>query len=224
MKGGAVVAPAGFAGGIGEGFVEGGAEFVKGVVKAELGVGLDVFAHGGGEGAEEFAVVGGGGVHVGGVVVGVLAGGEVLGMVAAAGLRADVVDAAAAVFEERAGVVLGGVLEGGERAHFLRMGGEALEDAGVFLWGEMTAEVVDDGEDFVREDIDAQGAADGAAGTAGQREAFARDDPGVHLVEGGVDELGGTVEIVGRESAGEVVEELLDGVVRHRRAGGVGGR
>lgn len=195
-----------------ERFGERGAEFVDRRVVAELGIDLGALAHGFGQRAEKGAVVRAGKIEIGGMIVGELAGGKVLRMMAAAGVRAGGVHAAPAVAQQRAGDVLRGVLEGRERAHLLRMRGEADGERGPLGGGKVSADVVGDEKDFVRENIDPQRAAEPAAGAA--RELYAGGGHGlraelVHAPERGAQ---GVVKIGGRLRVGKVSGELLRGV------------
>ena len=106
-------------------------------------------------------------------------------MVAAAGVRTRGVDAAATVVaQERAADVGGGVFVRRERQDAVFMGGEARVKGGEFFRREMGPDVVGDEEDFVREDVHPEGAADRTARAAGQLDRLFLDDAGAELVEG----------------------------------------
>ena len=203
--------------GIVERLLQSGAEFVDRGVETEAGIGGDVLPHGGGQGAKEFAIMRGWGLEVFGMIVRVLAGGESLGVVPPTRVRTDLVDGAAGILQKRAGDVACGVLARSERQHGLRVAREPLLQPVGFLRCELAPDVVGDQENFVRQHVHTQRTADRATRSAGERHLSFGDHPGVQIVEGGQGAASGRVEVLRREGAINVGDELVQRVVGHPR-------
>ena len=144
-----------------------------------------------------------------------MAGGEILRMVPPARMRTDRVDGAAVILQKRAGDIARGVLERRERQHGVRVVREAVIQRHFFLGAELAADVVGDQENLVRQHVHAQRAADRATGSAGERHFSLRDDPGVQVIEGGKGAPCGGVELLGREGAIDVFDELVQRIFGH---------
>lgn len=118
------------------------------------------------------------------MIKGVLARAEIERMVTATGLRPNFVDAAAAVTEQGAGNVPGGMLKGRQGNHRGGVNRQARNQLAQRFGGEVGLQVMRDQQDLVREGVDSQRrAAQKAARAAGERQRFLGDDLGIQRIE-----------------------------------------
>ena len=205
--------------GIAQGLGQRGAELVDRVVKPQLRIGVDVLLHRSGQGPEKVAIVRAGKFQVIGMIESELAGGKVLRVMPPARVRTNLVNAAAAILlEERTPNVHRRVFKRRQREHRGRMFCQASHQMRKLESSEMAADVVNDQENLVRENIDMQRAAERATRTAGQLHSTLLDDPCVERIESGERMSRGAIEVVRRERSSDVVDELLSRVFRHRNA------
>lgn len=198
-----------------QGFFERRAEFVDGVVKAKVGIHIDVPLHRTGEGSKEIPIVGRRRLQILGMIEGVLAGGEVLGVMSSARMRTNGVNRAPAILQKRALDILRDVFKRRQWQHLFGMSRQPNQQRRHLARGEMAAEVVGDEEDLMGEDIDPEGAANAAAFTASQLDASLLDNPAVERVNKVERPLGRVSKFFRRERASDVFSEFLDRVFGH---------
>ncbi len=98
------------------------------------------------------------------------------------------------------------------------MSSETTEQRRLFLHTEVLANMIRQQQNFVGEDIDAERAANAAALRAGQLHFALLDDLFVERIEERQGRLRRAIILLRQEGAGDVVDQWLGRVFRHRRA------
>lgn len=198
-----------------QGFMERRAQFVDRAVKSEFEIHLGVVLHRSREGFKEIAIVGRRCFQIIGVIKGVLAGRQVLGVMPSARVRTNGINRAPAILQKRADDVLRDVLKRRQRPYLCNMSLQANHQIRRLLRGEMIADVVGDQEDLMSEHIDPERTANPAALTASQLHPSLLDDLMVESIDKLQRHLGSAIKLLRGERVRDVIGKFVDRVFGH---------